>query len=508
METIYCWKIIDLFKFLWYNNDMPGILKPRLKVTGNPRGASGPAGSVFNSGDAVIDNFATFGDISGDNIKDSGLSLSKSGTLSENSDTKIPSQKAVQTKITAQKDVSETLTNKILTSPIINTGISGTAISTDGTLAENSDNKIPSQKAVRTYVDGKTIYINVKDYGAMGDGVTDDYQAIRNTINALPSTGGTIIFPVPSFFYKINSTIVVDRPVIFQGAAPIEGMWPDVPLTAMRGIKIKWGGGANPMFSVARKNGVHWTNLILDGNFTATYGLYLDRLKSGGCDHLAITGCITSAITFDCTNNVSGDNNYFNTFNDLHIEAGSGRGIEMISDYPTIQNTCHNTFNKISMDYEGDYGIYMNAADNNTFIGLYFLTAGSGKAVYHGGYTVANIFIHIQAIGGVLIDNAPGNWNGCIMLGYDRTNGEPLPTITDGAHITWMETTPYAYGWTIDATLNVGQMNVGGYNKVFGIAEIYTIDTNPPVGGGILWVQGGNLYYRGPDGTTTKLADG
>lgn len=48
---------------------------------------------------------------------------------------------------------SEALTNKTLTSPVINTGVSGTAIDTDGTLAANSDSKIPSQKAVKTYVD-------------------------------------------------------------------------------------------------------------------------------------------------------------------------------------------------------------------------------------------------------------------------------------------------------------------------------------------------------------------
>lgn len=48
---------------------------------------------------------------------------------------------------------SQTLTNKTLTSPVINTGVSGTAIDTDGTLAANSDTKLASQKAVKTYVD-------------------------------------------------------------------------------------------------------------------------------------------------------------------------------------------------------------------------------------------------------------------------------------------------------------------------------------------------------------------
>ena len=50
---------------------------------------------------------------------------------------------------------TQTLTNKTLTSPVLNTGISGTAISTDGTLAGDSDTEIPTEKAVKTYVDGK-----------------------------------------------------------------------------------------------------------------------------------------------------------------------------------------------------------------------------------------------------------------------------------------------------------------------------------------------------------------
>jgi hypothetical protein len=48
---------------------------------------------------------------------------------------------------------AQTLTNKVLTSPTLNTGVSGTAIDTDTTLAANSDTKLASQKATKAYVD-------------------------------------------------------------------------------------------------------------------------------------------------------------------------------------------------------------------------------------------------------------------------------------------------------------------------------------------------------------------
>ena len=48
---------------------------------------------------------------------------------------------------------TQTLTNKTLTSPVINTGVSGTAIDTDADLAADSDTLVPSQKAVKAYAD-------------------------------------------------------------------------------------------------------------------------------------------------------------------------------------------------------------------------------------------------------------------------------------------------------------------------------------------------------------------
>jgi len=51
---------------------------------------------------------------------------------------------------------SQVLTTKTLTSPVLNTGVSGTAVSTDDTLAADSDTLLPSQSAVKGYVDSAT----------------------------------------------------------------------------------------------------------------------------------------------------------------------------------------------------------------------------------------------------------------------------------------------------------------------------------------------------------------
>lgn len=55
------------------------------------------------------------------------------------------------------------------------------------------------------------LVVNVRDFGAVGDNITDDTQAIQNAINSLPNEGGrgggTVLFD--SGNYRITSTLVV-----------------------------------------------------------------------------------------------------------------------------------------------------------------------------------------------------------------------------------------------------------------------------------------------------------
>ena len=41
--------------------------------------------------------------------------------------------------------------------------------------------------------------ISVEDFGALGDGVTDDAPAIQATIDSLPQTGGTVYVPAGTY---------------------------------------------------------------------------------------------------------------------------------------------------------------------------------------------------------------------------------------------------------------------------------------------------------------------
>ena len=84
--------------------------------------------------------------------------------------------------------------------------------------------------------------ISVKDFGATGDGTTDDTTAIQNAINAvIAQGGGTLFFPAGT--YLINATLTVPGAVILKGAGPGSNSLP----TFAAVTKILWNGGSSPM---------------------------------------------------------------------------------------------------------------------------------------------------------------------------------------------------------------------------------------------------------------------
>jgi hypothetical protein len=72
-------------------------------------------------------------------------------------------------------------------------------------------------KATFSMISGASV--NVQDFGAVGDGVTDDYQAIRNAIDSLPPLGGTLWFPYTDSggVYYLSETLNISRPIRMTG---------------------------------------------------------------------------------------------------------------------------------------------------------------------------------------------------------------------------------------------------------------------------------------------------
>lgn len=55
-----------------------------------------------------------------------------------------------------------------------------------------------------------TTIVSIKEFGAKGDGVTDDLAAIQKAILSIRQTGGTIQFPRSKSPYRISGTVVIE----------------------------------------------------------------------------------------------------------------------------------------------------------------------------------------------------------------------------------------------------------------------------------------------------------
>src|SRR3990167_849540 len=99
-----------------------------------------------------------------------------------------------------------------------------------GDLITSSDmntllNKIQTTNA--TSVDNDIAFarlFNVKNYGAVGDGVTDDAAAIQAALNAVPTGGGTVFFPGGSTYMVGTQLNVKSNTTIQLGQATLKAL--------------------------------------------------------------------------------------------------------------------------------------------------------------------------------------------------------------------------------------------------------------------------------------------
>jgi parallel beta-helix repeat protein len=72
--------------------------------------------------------------------------------------------------------------------------------------------------------------VSVKDFGAVGDGVTDDTKAIQDAINAVNAAGGgTVFFHEPSVAYRTTEPITLYNFVSLQGQSKDTKIFRDFP---------------------------------------------------------------------------------------------------------------------------------------------------------------------------------------------------------------------------------------------------------------------------------------
>ena len=88
---------------------------------------------------------------------------------------------------------SQTLTNKTLTSPVLNTGVSGTAILDEDNMASDSATQLATQQSIKAYVDSQVAAVPTGDITSVvaGDGLTGGATTGDATLNVVGGTGIT-----------------------------------------------------------------------------------------------------------------------------------------------------------------------------------------------------------------------------------------------------------------------------------------------------------------------------
>ena len=236
-----------------------------------------------------------------------------------------------------------------------------------------ANSRIELRVTAATYDDGT---INVKNYGAAGNGIADDTAAIQAAINAAASSYKTVI--VPAGTYKITSTIYIAKSnVRLIGEGFIKDSYSQTGGSFIDavGTVFSWAGSAGGTMvhigwldgtSTSKVTNTAINGIAFNGNGTAGIGLYFVSTNNGQYTNICIENCVGSAALYMTTTtttipNSASANNQENYFCNLIIEAASApystNGIYLGSNIAVssagLGNTSCNTFVNTVIRYKG-----------------------------------------------------------------------------------------------------------------------------------------------------------
>jgi hypothetical protein len=239
-------------------------------------------------------------------------------------------------------------------------------------------------------VSGLSPHLDVKTYGALGNGITDDTTAIQSAINAAASGGGSSVFFPPGVY--LASQIVLTQGISLVGSGMNAAPWG-------LGTTLQQKAGVNQHFIVSHSEDVyqHWSvisNMRLMG----------DRSNTSG-----------SGIHFSVA---SGEGT---KFEHLLIEGFAAEGIYVWGGEPLYVEDVHTFAN-------GTYGVNVNptgAAPMQTHLLTMISGDDNGTALIHLGPSRGVGSAVTWLIEGVKAEkHIPGKQNDAIVL--DEMNGSPV----------------------------------------------------------------------------------
>lgn len=300
---------------------------------------------------------------------------------------------------------------------------------------------------------GREVFFSVKDFGATGNGSTDDTAEIQATIDAVADAGGGVVY-FPAGTYKISTTILVSTNAVRLLGAGKGGFHYLAPYVTAPTALVWAGGSTGTMVQFApggsqRLLGCGFDEIYLDAGtgiqrglevYSCTYGKFYVHGRDFSICNLLV-GCAGGLATdvADCHQNEFGVSG-----------ASSNTGALLQLTGISTANTCFNRFVYIDGAYTDATAVQLYNCDNNIFetIRLYREAGGTGTGVSLAGGAAneecrSNVFIDCSpGAGGVTAGGtptfvSPSKQNQIIC--YDSPNFAPLPVIETGATL-WYST--------------------------------------------------------------------
>lgn len=370
----------------------------------------------------------------------------------------------------------------------------------------------------RTVQDKLRETVNVSDFGAVGDGTTNDYAAISAALTYLASiNGGTLVFQAKP--YAINQPIVIASSNI-----TLQGRGSNTPHDggsgAPAGTSLVWKGTSGATMVTfqtpsgtgnSKRQGGGIKGIVLDCQATAAIGLYLHTWNNGNFEDVHVLNPTSVAINSSCY--VAGtiaeaSDTQHNTFLRCTwraidtVAVQSAHGVILTCDAPGTAgaNTSFNTFKECyGQTYNGDCWRLIDC-DNNTLDGCSGFALGTGKVLrLQGAY--GNTFNRWS--GTVKVEGtASGAWQNStsnVFLSVDESNGTAYPTVDTGCSVQWHG---HKYGWVYMTSQKavIAQTQAAALSELANLGND-TLRVHNAAQSGIALTNGTTTYSLSQDGS-------
>ena len=139
-----------------------------------------------------------------------------------------------------------------------------------------------------------TAPINIKDFGAVGDGVADDTTAIQAAFDAINATQRSVYFPPGA--YRVTDTLIAPvgaYSIEFFGGSGYDGV--AGPINGALKTYLIWDGATSattPVVQFDHTQGAVWRGISINCDYKAGYGIQLmTSVTTPGCAKNIIENC-------------------------------------------------------------------------------------------------------------------------------------------------------------------------------------------------------------------------